>query len=80
MNMPLLKQRTRGKMALWGGVNGFLTVERGTKEDVRHAVAQAIHTLGPEGFILSPVDNVRDLSDATWENVLTFIEAWKSVR
>ena len=36
--------------------------------------------LGPEGFILSPVDNVRDTSDATWENVLTFVEAWKAAR
>lgn len=78
MDMRLLKQKTRGKMALWGGVNGFLTVERGTKEEIQEAVAEAIRILGPEGFILSPVDNVRDLSDATWENVLAFVEAWKA--
>jgi len=80
MDMRLLKDKTRGRMALWGGVNGFLTVERGTKEEIRAAVSEAIRTLGPEGFILSPVDNVRDTSDATWERVLTFVEAWKAGR
>ena len=80
MDMRLLKDKARGRMALWGGVNGFLTVERGTKKEIRTAVREAIHTLGPEGFILSPVDNVRDTSDATWERVLTFVEAWKAGR
>ena len=80
MDMRLLRQKTRGKMALWGGANGFLTVERGTKEEIRKAAVEAVRVLGPDGFILSPVDNVRDPSDATWENVLAFIEAWKEMR
>lgn len=80
MDMRLLKEKTRGRMALWGGVNGFLTVERGTKEEVQATVAEAVRTLGPEGFILSPVDNVRDTSDAIWERILAFVEAWKTER
>lgn len=70
----------RGRMCTWGGVNGFLTVERGTKAEIDAAVREAIAALGPDGFILSPVDNVRDPSDETWENVLTMIESWKRYR
>ena len=75
-----MKHRAAGKLSLWGGVNGFLTVERGTPPGVHVAVRAAIHTLGPRGFILSPVDNVRDPSDETWANVLALIEAWREMR
>ena len=69
-----------GKMCTWGGVNGFVTVEMGTKAEIDAASREAIAALGPEGFILSPVDNVRDPSDKTWENVLALIESWKKYR
>lgn len=72
--------RGAGKMALWGGVNGFLTVERGTEADIRKAVRLALDTLGPDGFILSPVDNVRDTSEGTWQNTMALIEAWREMR
>jgi hypothetical protein len=75
------KRLTAGRMCLWGGVNGFVTVERGTPKQVRNAVSQAIRILAPGGgFILSPVDNVRDPSEKAWKNVLTLIEAWKERR
>jgi hypothetical protein len=73
-------EQLRGRMCTWGGVNGFLTVEQGTRADIDAAVREAIEALGPEGFILSPVDNVRDPSDQTWENVLALIEAWRKYR
>jgi len=70
-----LKAATGGA-ALWGGVNGFLTVEMGAPEEVAKAVREAIDALAPGGaFILSPVDNVRDDSPRAWENVRTVIEA-----
>jgi len=75
-----MKRRTAGKMALWGGVNGFLTVERGTRADIENAVRGAIEALGPDGFILSPVDNVRDPSDEVWERTMALIEAWRGMR
>ena len=75
-----MKRRVAGKMCLWGGVNGFLTVERGEKADVRAAVREALRTLGPDGFILSPVDNVRDTSDAVWGKTMALIDAWKAMR
>ncbi len=76
-DMAEMKRRTRGRLALWGGVNGFITVERGTPEGIREAVETALDTLGPDGFILSPVDNIRDTSEEVWQNTLALIEAWK---
>ncbi len=73
-------EQLRGKMCTWGGVNGFVTVEMGTKADIDTAVREAISALGPQGFILSPVDNVRDPSDETWEKVLALIDSWKKYR
>ena len=69
-----------GRMCMWGGVNGFLTVEMGTPEEIDAAVREAIEALGPEGLILSPVDNVRDSSDAVWQNVQAMVESWKRHR
>jgi uroporphyrinogen-III decarboxylase len=79
-DMPALKQAFAGRVALWGGVNGFITVEMGTPEEIRSAVAEAREALGPQGFVLSPVDNVRDTSEAAWGRVLAMIEAWKALR
>ena len=80
-DMRLLKETLDGKICLWGGVNGFITIEGGRPEEIRKAVKEAIENLAPGGgFILSPVDNVRDTSKETWQNVLTFIKAWKEFR
>jgi len=76
-DMAAMKEQLGGKVAVWGGVNGFVTVERGTPHAIRGAVTEAMDTLGPDGLILSPVDNVRDTSDEVWQNVLVMIEAWK---
>ena len=78
--MAEMKRRAKGELCLWGGVNGFLTVERGAEGDIRQAVKQALDTLGPDGFILSPVDNVRDTSEEVWRNVLALVDAWKEMR
>ena len=80
MDMAQLKATVGEEMGLWGGVNGFVTVERGTSQQVRDAVEEALAALGPGGFILSPVDNVCDPSDAVWDNVRTLIETWKELR
>jgi len=80
MNMAALKRAAGKDLCLWGGVNGFVTVERDTPEATRAAVRGALETLGPDGFILSPVDNVRDESDHAWANVLALIDEWKRAR
>ncbi len=76
-----IKRKLGGKVCLWGGMNGFVTVEMGDREEIESAVETAISTLAPGGgFILSPVDNIRDTSQDVWENVLIMIETWRQQR
>ena len=80
-DLEAMKRKLKSKLCLWGGVNGFITVEKGTREQVREAVSTAVETLGPSGgFILSPVDNIRDESKETWENVLVMLERWEEIK
>ena len=68
-----------GKLCLWGGVNGHLTVERGTPDQVRQEVQTGLEILGKQpGFILSPVDNIRELSPAIENNLRALIKTWQS--
>jgi hypothetical protein len=76
-DMELMKQRLDGKVALWGGVSGAVTVETGSEDDVRLAVDKAISSLGPGGFILSPVDNITVDKPLTWQNIDIFIDEWR---
>jgi len=81
MDFRLLKAKTAGKMAQWGGVCGYLTVECGTPDEIREQVRAAISVLAPGGgLVLSPVTNVRGNSERAWENVATLIETWRKVR
>jgi hypothetical protein len=76
-DMPLMKRRIGGRVCLWGGVSGAVTVEMGDEDEVRAAVRHAIETLGPHGFILSPVDNITVDTPRTWRNLDVFIEEWR---
>ncbi len=76
-DMPLLKRKLSDKICLWGGVSGAVTVEMGSEEEVRSAVRHAIQTLGPTGFILSPVDNITVDAPLTWHNIDIFIDEWR---
>jgi hypothetical protein len=76
-DMAEAKRRLAGDVALWGGVNGHLTVEGGSPDEVRAEVREAIATLGPGGFILSPVDNVRGDDARVRENVAALIDEWQ---
>ncbi len=80
--LPAIKDRCRrARRALWGGVSGAVTVERGTGEEVEEAVRCALEALGSDGgFILSPVDNVREDTENAWRNTRRLIEAWKRYR
>jgi hypothetical protein len=77
-DLPLAKQKLAGKICLWGGVNGHLTVEQGTADMVRSEVDRAMHILAPGGgFILSPVDNVRESTALSKANVQRLIGVWQ---
>ena len=81
MDLKLLKQKVSGKMCVWGGVCGYLTIELGTSTDIETEVKNAITTLSPGGgFILAPVTNVRADTHQAWENVRTMIESWHRLR
>jgi len=69
------------KKALWGGVSGPVTIEDGTAEETEEAVIEALKTLGRGGgYILSPVDNVREETTNVWTNTYKFIDTWKKYR
>jgi len=73
------KAALEGHVCLWGGVNGHLTVEYGTSEAVQAEVTAAIDLLGPDGFVLSPVDNVRQYTPQAMNNVKTLIHTWQGL-
>jgi uroporphyrinogen-III decarboxylase len=76
-----LKRKLGGQVCLWGGVNGFVTMELGTPEEVQAEVRSAFETLKPGGgFILSPVDNVTANTETAWRNVHALIAAWERGR
>lgn len=79
-DMPLMKEKIGKRVCLWGGVSAAVTVERGSEEQIRLAVQHALKTLGPQGMILSPVDNLTVDEPRTWKNIATFIDEWKIQR
>ena len=79
-NLAEIKRRIGDQMCIWGGVSGAVTVELGSEEQIRAATRAAIDALGPNGFILSPVDNITVDTPQTWQNIQTFIDEWRRSR
>ncbi len=78
-DLERLAKLAAGKLCLWGGVNGHLTVERGTPQQVTQEVQRSLELLGCQpGFILSPVDNIRELSPLIEDNLRLLIAAWQA--
>jgi len=74
------KRKLGGRVCIWGGVNGHLTVEQGTEEEVRQAVREAMRICAPGGgFILSPVDNVREHTALSAANARALIDEWRKL-
>lgn len=76
-DMEALKSKIGMQICLWGGVSAAITVERGDETEIREAVRKAIRTLGPKGFILSPIDNITVEGPKTWHNIGIFIDEWQ---
>jgi hypothetical protein len=77
-DLEITKQVLGGKVSIWGGVNGHLTVEQGSEDQIRGEVQRAIQKLSPGGgFILSPVDNVREYSPFIQNNVAILVNEWQ---
>ena len=75
--LQTMRDELGGRVCLWGGVSGAVTVEMGTQQEVRAAVRHAIQTLGPDGLVLSPVDNITVDAPQTWQNIDVFIDEWQ---
>jgi hypothetical protein len=75
------KEKLDGKVCLWGGINGYNTVEMGNPEQVRAEAREAMRLFNPAGgYILSPVDNVREDTALSRRNVAVLIEEWQKLR
>lgn len=79
-DLKLMKEQLSDKVCIWGGINGFVTVETGTDREIEKAVKNAIDSCGPGGLILSPVDNISDPSDEVWNKMLFLIKTWKKYK
>jgi uroporphyrinogen-III decarboxylase len=77
IDLEKVKQKMGGKICLWGGVNGAITLGNGSVEEVSRETRRAIEILAPGGgFVLYPVDQL--VKETPWENVLAMIDAWKT--
>jgi hypothetical protein len=77
-DLTVARKKLGGRVCLWGGVNGHLTVEQGSEQEVRQAVRRALEVLAPGGgFILSPVDNVRQDTPRARRNARALIDEWQ---
>jgi uroporphyrinogen-III decarboxylase len=80
VDFAALKRKIGQRVCLWGGVNGFVTMELGAEDEVRAEVRRALEVLGPGGFVLSPVDNVTQSTDLAWRNVRILLDEWRKGR
>ena len=57
------------------------SIEMGTEAETERAVREALDILVADGgYILSPVDNVREDTENTWRNIRKLVETWKEYR
>jgi hypothetical protein len=79
-DLEVTQRKLGGKVCLWGGINGHLTVEQGTEEMVKGELHRALNVIGDgDGFIISPVDNVREYTPVAQKNVKTLISEWQKI-
>ena len=76
-DVPLLKEKLGDRVCLWGGVSGAVTVELGAEAEIRAAAREAVETLGPTSFVLSPIDNITVDAPLTWQNIDIFSDEWR---
>ena len=76
-SLEQVHSKLAGKVCAWGGVSAAVTLEMGSEAEVREAVRLALQALGPQGFVLSPVDNITRDEQKTWQNIAVFIDEWR---
>jgi len=79
VDLAEVKAAYRGKVAVVGGLNDPITLERGTPEDIRREVHEAVRTLAPGGgLVLSAAEGI--YASTPWQSIETLLEAWREVR
>ena len=78
VDLASVKAKFRGRIAVAGGVNSAVTLGSGSRDGIRQAVRIAAQALGPDGYIMAPVDAI--FPDTPWTSVEAMIEAWREVR
>jgi uroporphyrinogen decarboxylase len=69
-----IKEKTAGKMALWGGIDTHVALPKGSPQDVREEVKNKIAVYGKGGgYMLSADHNI--LVDVPPANLITMFEA-----
>jgi len=79
MNLTRVKATLGGKTAISGGLNAPITLERGSRGDIRREVIESVEVLKPGGgFALTAAEAI--FSTTPWESIETVIAAWGEVR
>lgn len=79
IDLAKVKSTLNKKIAVFGGLNAPITLERGTREQIRQEVFDSVQMLGRGGGLaLSPAEAI--FSTTPWESIETVIDAWKEVR
>ena len=68
-----IKRRVADQISLWGGISSPITIEQGTRDDVRESVIDAIRAAARGGgFILASADAI--MQEGAYDNMMTMID------
>lgn len=73
MDPARLKREFGRDICFWGGIDVAHLLPRATPSEVRDTVLRMIHTLGPDGYVLSATNNIQ--ADTPPENLSAMLEA-----
>ncbi len=77
VDMSEFKLKVNGAFAVAGGVNSGVTLAKGDVKEIKDAVHSAIKALGPDRFILSPVDAL--FPDTPEQSFEAMVQAWQEM-
>lgn len=79
VDLAKVKSTLDQKIAIIGGLNEPITLERGGREEIRREVFDSVQTLGPGGGLaLSPAEAI--MASTPWKSIEILLQAWKEVR
>ena len=79
VDLHRVKSAYSGRTAVLGGLNAPITLERGTREQIRQEVFDSVAALGPGGGLaLTAAEAI--FATTPWKSITAAIAAWKEVR